>query len=79
MRGVIDEGRNAVQGLRPALNDLEQALARAAEELRGSQEVEIRMVVALMAWRGIREPAPCRNDRPSIGVEYRSHGGIPIL
>jgi hypothetical protein len=32
--------------------------------------VEIRMVVALMARRGIRDPAPYSNDRPSIGVEY---------
>jgi signal transduction histidine kinase/ligand-binding sensor domain-containing protein len=46
MRDVINEGRNAVQGLRPALNDLEQALARGAEELRGAQEVEVRMVVS---------------------------------
>ena len=44
MRDVIDEGRDAVQGLRtkPGLDDLEQALVRGAEELRGSQAVEIR-------------------------------------
>jgi signal transduction histidine kinase/ligand-binding sensor domain-containing protein len=46
MREVVDEGRSALQGLRPELNDLEQALTRGAEELRGPQEIEIRMVVA---------------------------------
>ena len=66
MRGVIDEGRNAVQGLRPELNDLEQALARSAEELRGSQEVEIRMVV--IGQRQVLHPL-IRDDIYRIGRE----------
>jgi hypothetical protein len=41
--------------------------------------VEIRMMVAAMARREIRHKAPRRSDRPSIGGEHRSHGGIPTL
>lgn len=47
MREVINEGRDAVQGLRarPAVDDLAHTLARGAEDLRGNQAVEIRLVV----------------------------------
>jgi ligand-binding sensor domain-containing protein/signal transduction histidine kinase len=47
MRHVIDEGRDALQGIRskPALDDLEQALGRCTEELRGHQPVDIRVIV----------------------------------
>lgn len=47
MRQAIDEGRNAVRGLRVCQdsNDLAASLAREAEELRGDQSIEIRIRV----------------------------------
>ena len=41
--------------------------------------VEIRMVVALMARKEICRTIPSRNGQSSLGLEHRSHGGIPIL
>jgi signal transduction histidine kinase len=53
MRQVVEEGRDAVHGLRaaPAGDDLEHALACDAEELRGRQAIETSVVVG-----GQRQP-----------------------
>jgi signal transduction histidine kinase len=68
MRQVVDEGRAALKGLRskPALDDLEQALGHSAEELRGDQPVEIRVIVV-----GIRRllSPPIRDEIYRIGHE----------
>jgi signal transduction histidine kinase/ligand-binding sensor domain-containing protein len=47
INGVIEEGRQTVQGLRSglAVDSLDQVLARDAEELRGEQQVDVHVVV----------------------------------
>jgi signal transduction histidine kinase/ligand-binding sensor domain-containing protein len=48
MRQVIDEGRNAVRGLRSTASasfDLEQSFARIQQEIAGAEHVEFRVVV----------------------------------
>lgn len=52
MRQVIEEGRQAVSGLRAdSLEPLEQVLARDAEALRGQQPVDVHVLVV-----GVRRP-----------------------
>ena len=62
---VVEEGRNAVQGLRSSAHpeaELGQMLARAAEDLRGHQDIDVRLHV-----EGAQRPL-----RPTIQVNiYR--------
>jgi len=69
MAQVVDEGRNAVRGLRSAAGnaqDLEQALSRIPEELSIQQEIGFRVIVEGPALP--LKPA-IRNDVYSIGRE----------